>query len=125
MKRNWLIFLQIWIKHNDTLPFISKKDIIAFNLENKNQLLSIQTPLIYPFGSKNAFFIGQYGGREEDEYVLKNFSNSVFVFVVEGAFEVANRLLETRDGMALSRIETVEFEALSHDAILLLLEISS
>ena len=120
MKRNWLIFLQIWIKHNDTLPFISKKDIIDFNLENKNQLLSIQTPL-----SKNAFFIGQYGGREEDEYVLKNFSNSVFVFVVEGAFEVANRLLETRDGMALSHIETVEFEALSHDAILLLLEISS
>ena len=102
------------------MPFISKKDIIAFNLENKNQLLSIQTPL-----SKNAFFIGQYGGREEDEYVLKNFSNSVFVFVVEGAFEVANRLLETRDGMALSHIETVEFEALSHDAILLLLEISS
>ena len=113
-------FLQIWIKHNDISPFIHKNETITFNLENKNTILPVHTPL-----SKNAFFIGQYGGREEDEYILKNFSNSVFVFVVEGAFEVANRLLETRDGMALSHIETVEFEALSHDAILLLLEIPS
>ena len=120
-------FLQIWIKHNDISPFIPQNDIIAFNLENKNQLLPIQNPLLprSARSDKNAIFIGQYGGREEDEYVLKNFSNSVFVFVVEGAFEVANRLLETRDGMALSHIETVEFEALSHDAILLLIEIPS
>ena len=117
-------FLQIWIKHNDISPFIYKNETLSFNLENKNKLLPIHTPLIYPFGSKNAFFIGKYEGRAEDEYTLKNYSNSVFVFIIEGAFEVANRLLETRDGIALSNIEAVEFEALSNDAILLLLEIA-
>lgn len=116
-------FLQIWIKHNDTSSFISKNEILSFNLKNKNQLLPIHTPLIYPFGSKNAIFIGKYDGRAEDEYVLKNSSNSMFVLIIEGAFEVANRLLETRDGITLSNIETVEFEALSNEAIILLLEI--
>lgn len=112
-------FLQIWIKHEGISPFISKNETLSFNFNNKNQLLSIHHPL-----SKNAFFIGKYEGRAEDEYILKNSSNSVFVFIIEGAFEVANRLLEIRDGIALSNIETVEFEALSNDAIILLLEIA-
>ena len=112
-------FLQIWIKRNVISSFISKNEIISFNLENKNQLHSTYTPL-----SKNACFIGQFGGREEGEYTLKNSKNGVFVFVIEGAFEVANRLLETRDGIALSNIEAIEFEALSNQAIILLLEIA-
>ena len=111
-------FLQIWIKHDNISPFISKNETLSFNLENKNKLLPINTPL-----SKNAIFIGKYDGRAEDEYVLKNSSNSMFVLIIEGAFEVANRLLETRDGITLSNIETVEFEALSNEAIILLLEI--
>ena len=119
-------FLQIWINHDDISPFISKNEIFSFNLEIKNKLFPIHSSFL-PYSArndKNAFFIGQYEGSAEDEYILKNSSNSVFVFIIEGAFEVANRLLETRDGIALSNIKAVEFEALSHDAILLLLEIA-
>ena len=112
-------FLQIWTKHDNISSFISKNEIISFNLENKNQLLPMYPPL-----SKNPFFIGKYEGRVEEAFTLENSQNGVFVFIIEGTFEVANRLLETRDSIALSHIETVEFEALSHDAILLLLEIA-
>lgn len=34
-----------------------------------------------------------------------------------------NRLLESRDGLALIDVSIVEFEALSNDAVLILLEI--
>jgi hypothetical protein len=47
----------------------------------------------------------------------------VFVYVIEGAVEFQNRLLEQRDGLALYSVTTSEFEALSNDAILLVLEV--
>ena len=45
------------------------------------------------------------------------------VFVIHGAFEVENRLLESRDGLAIWNTDRIELEALSNEAILLLLEI--
>jgi redox-sensitive bicupin YhaK (pirin superfamily) len=45
------------------------------------------------------------------------------VYVIEGAFEVQYRLLHARDGLALWEAERVEWEALSNDAILLVLEV--
>lgn len=69
-----------------------------------------------------AFSIGKFGGREEGVYQLKNPDKGVFVFVVEGAFELQNRLLQPRDGLALWNTSEIEFEALSEGAILLLIE---
>jgi len=43
---------------------------------------------------------------------------------LEGAFEVEGRLLHARDGLALWETEKVELEALSNDAIILVMEIS-
>jgi len=83
-----------------------------FDLDNdKNRLTSF--PL---------FSIGKFGGREEGIYQLKNSNKGVIVVVIEGAFEVQNRLLQHRDGLALWNTEEVEFEALSEGAILLFLE---
>lgn len=57
------------------------------------------------------------------KYTLKNPKNSIFIFVIEGIFEVQNRLLHARDGLSLTDIDTVELEALSNDAVILLLEL--
>ena len=111
-------FLEIAIENKANLS-VNKTELKCFNLDNKNQLLSIYTSN----NNQNLGFIGKYEGRKDGIYTLKNTQNGVFVFVIHGAFEVANRLLESRDGLALSNIETVEFEALSSDAILLLFEI--
>lgn len=89
-----------------------------FGLTNKNQLIPIfEIP-------KALGFIGVFDGRKEGFYSLKNNSNGIFVFVINGAFEVENRLLESKDGLSLQKTDAIEWEALSENAILLLFEIS-
>ncbi len=110
-------FLQIQLKEEGS----KGRDfcINELNLEKKNQLIS--------FGSnENYFFIGQYEGRAEGFYELKNSKNGLFTFIIEGAFEVQNRLLESKDALALWNFtddSKIEFEALSNGAIILLTEI--
>lgn len=66
--------------------------------------------------------IGIFGGREEAYYSPTNIGNGVFAFVIAGAFEIQGRLLEERDGMALWNTGEIDVEALSENAILLLIE---
>ncbi|MBP6181188.1 hypothetical protein [Flavobacterium sp.] len=69
-------------------------------------------------------FIGIYEARKEGFYSVKNNSNGVFVFVINGAFEIENRLLESKDGLSLSGINSLEWEALSENELLIVLEIT-
>ncbi len=66
--------------------------------------------------------IGMYQGRKEDNYRLKKTDNGVFVYIIKGAFEVQGRLLEIGDGLSLWNTKEIEFEALSNNAVILLLE---
>jgi len=89
--------------------------IIDFSSKNKlSPLFEIEQAIA---------FIGIYEGRKEDVYALKNQNNGVFVFVVHGAFEVENRLLEAKDGLSLKTTTTIEWEALSENAVLLVIEV--
>lgn len=67
--------------------------------------------------------IGRFKGRSEALYHLHADTLAVFAFVIAGAFEVQNRLLHERDALALWDITTVDAEALSNNAVLLLIEI--
>lgn len=89
----------------------------ALNLNEKNTLIQISKNLGYPN------FIGLYEGRKEQEYSLFEKERSVFGMVINGAFEFQNRLMETRDAIILTEIETLEFEALSENALILFLEV--
>ena len=62
-------------------------------------------------------------GREESIYKVKNAGNCLYIFVIEGAFEVDNKLMEARDGLAIWNADEIEFEALSNDAMLLIFEV--
>lgn len=46
-------------------------------------------------------FIGLFDGRKHGSFTLRNAKNGVFVFVLNGAFEVEDRLMEAKDGLAL------------------------
>ncbi|MDN4013532.1 hypothetical protein QX233_13730 [Chryseobacterium gambrini] len=98
-----------------------KKDnffsIENLNIDRRNHLIQISEKLEYPN------FIGLYEGRKEEEYALHHKGKSIFGMVINGAFEFQNRLLETRDAIIISEIETLEFEALSENALLLFLEV--
>ncbi len=66
----------------------------------------------------------KFAGRKEAVYKISRQKNSVFAFVIQGAFEVQGRLLHARDGLGLwDDTNLIELEALSNDAIVLLVEL--
>ena len=110
-------FLQIWF-YRSAIEEDLGPQLIPFDIVNyKNQVVPIPTG-----GSSYKYAIGKYAGREESIYHLQNAGNGLFVFVIQGAFEVQYRLLHARDGLALWEANEVEWEALSNDAILLVME---
>lgn len=67
--------------------------------------------------------IGKFDGRKELIYTPLRKDHGVFLFAIDGAFEVQKRLLHPRDGLGLWAPDAVEAEALSNEAILFLLEV--
>jgi hypothetical protein len=90
-----------------------KAGVYDFNLINNN----IQSPI-------PGIQLGKFDGRKDGIHKLSQTSGGAFVFAIEGAFEVQNRLLHPRDGLALTDITEIEFEALSNEAILLMIEVN-
>ena len=123
--------IQLWLTP-ESVVFSPGFRLTDFDLSRKNTLLPLfglaDTEATNKAGSRG--FIGKYDGRQEGSYPVKALeintqSVELFVFVLKGAFEVANRLLHEKDGLSLQyRQDTVlEFEALSNEAILLLIEL--
>jgi hypothetical protein len=67
--------------------------------------------------------IGQFVGRCEVVYQLANPEASLYAYVLTGAFELEGRLMHKEDGLALWNAAEIELEALSNDAVVLLLEL--
>ncbi|WP_332367811.1 pirin [Spirosoma telluris] len=119
-------FIEIWLIDRSS-GFIPDSQKTSFDLTDKNKLLSLFPSTVTQANSPHqcSAYIGQYAGRAEGIYRLKRAEHGVFVFVLSGAFEVQNRLLHERDGLSLRTIQhgEIDFEALSNNAVLLLLEI--
>lgn len=99
-------------------PLSASIPVVEIKLEEGNVL----HPFAGNFGGVFCY-MGIYDGRKEDVYKVKKAGHGLFVFVINGAFEVLGRLLEERDGLALWDVEEVDFEALSGNAILLIMEV--
>ena len=114
-------FLQVWI-NPEAAGFFCQDTTIEFDLaNNKNQLVSL-TPSVCETSIPFRCAIGRFAGRTDLTYNVRNEKGQVFVFILEGAFEVQNRLLHAKDGLALWNSPAIEAEALSKDAILLVIE---
>lgn len=87
-------------------------------LKAYNQPFRFQQP-----GSGFNGSLGVYSGRAKGAYTLSHPQNSVFTFVINGAFEVEDKLMEHRDGLLTWNAPVIEYEALSEFAILLIIEI--
>ena len=95
-----------------------------FDLESHPDCL---LPLLFSGEGKTKYnlgSIGKFGGRTSGNYPVGNPAAGVFAFVIDGVFEVQDRLLQSRDGLALWDVQEVEFEALSQEAIILFLEMT-
>jgi len=128
-------YLQLWIKTPGGAQQTAHR-LFSFSIDdNKNKLVKAFANGGSPFpgasnegGSPlaNVFIgsIGKFTGREEATYHLTDPRNGIFAFVLQGAFEVQYRLLHAGDGLALWQLPEIELEALSNDAIILLIEIN-
>jgi quercetin 2,3-dioxygenase len=109
--------IHFWIK----LPVArnTKEETLQnFNIDlEKNQWVVLQD------SRKAKTCIAKVEGRKELTYHVREKGNGIFIFIIEGAFEVQNILLEDRDGLALADTEELELEALSNDAIIFLIEL--
>jgi|SRR6218665_667725 len=88
----------------------------TFSLEKRNELLPLYQGLNYKVS------IGIFNTRSETAYSIQKAQNGLFAFVIAGAFEFQNRLLESRDALSISDITEIELESLTENAILLLIE---
>lgn len=101
------------------------KKLFTFDInENRNSLVDITDPYLQ---AGNLYVtIGKFTGRNEIVYNLKDKKDNLFVFVVEGVFEVDGKLLHARDGLGLwNEPGAIQLEALSNDAIIFFIEFSN
>ncbi|MDQ8004457.1 MAG: hypothetical protein REI64_06615 [Pedobacter sp.] len=66
--------------------------------------------------------IGRYKNSGNTKYVVNSIS-TLYCFVLAGSFEIDGRMLNDRDGIALSATEKIEIEALSDNGLLLTIEL--
>ena len=110
-------FLQIGFKRSAGQAY---EGVQALPLETRpNQLWPLQ------WGDEPVSFgsMGRFEGRRSGCYSVANPAAGVFVLVIDGVCEVEDRLMQSRDGLSLWDVPEVTFEALTAEAVILLLEL--
>ncbi|MEO6721373.1 MAG: hypothetical protein ABIN67_13475 [Ferruginibacter sp.] len=115
-------FLQVNIKVDIGFEQHQSESLFDLPGETKNEFLQLFASTITGQQNNYKVFMGCFAGREEAMYSIPNAATAVFLFVLTGAFEVQHRLIEAKDGLLIWNVEQVELEALSNDAVILLIE---
>ena len=67
-------------------------------------------------------YFGVFNARKKAHLTMNSNTIGCYVFVINGAFEVEDRLVESRDALWLRNTKQLELEALSENGIVLLLQ---
>lgn len=119
-------FLYLEFAAAEIEPLALVPHVFGFDLEGKQNLLVDIIPGTYPDGSAALPFtmhIGMFDGRGETIYQMQKTNSLFYAFVIAGAFELQGRLMHKRDGLALWDLQEADMEALSNNAVLLVIEI--
>ncbi|MDU0371027.1 hypothetical protein ACFPAF_11525 [Hymenobacter endophyticus] len=112
-------FLHIWVAAPETPPAPPETISYTFAQLENNLAELVSTSGNRPF----SLSLGRFNGREEAVYHLRHPDALFFAYVLAGAFEVEGRLLHARDGLALWQLRQAELEALSNNALVVVLEV--
>lgn len=113
--------LHLWVRADGAAP--ASGPAAGFTFEGLANRLAPLLPATagLPFGLS----LGRFAGRHEAMYALAS-GRLFFGCVLAGAFEVEGRLLHAQDGLALwEAAAPIELEALSNDALLLVLDVAA
>jgi hypothetical protein len=115
-------FLHLQIITGERSPHVLVRKF-DFDIDTRKNTLLHFEPASAEASSFPRITIGKFDGRQEAQLTLKDASKRSFVFVIEGAFEVENRLLQARDGLAIRNTKSIDLEALSNGAVVLVIEV--
>ena len=119
--------LQIWVfpnKRNVTPRY----DQITLNpSDRKNKFQQIVSPNPDDVGvwiHQNAWFsLGSFDKDLSQDYKLHDTRNGVYAFVIKGSVTVNNQKLDTRDGLGIWNVDSLNITALEPDTEVLLMEV--
>ena len=119
-------FLQIWVfpKLRDIEPRYDQK---AFSAADRvNQLQNIVSPDGADGGvaiNQDAWFwLGDFAAGHEDSYVVRADANGAYIFVIDGAAEIAGEHLQRRDGIGIRGAGRIDINA-TEDTQLLIMDV--
>jgi redox-sensitive bicupin YhaK (pirin superfamily) len=120
---NFVNLLQLWVipKEQDVEPRYDQLSIRE--LKKNNSFYQVLSP--YPEDNglwihQDAWFhLGDFEEQTSIDYIFKKEGNGVYVFVIEGAFIVANEKLGKRDALGVWNTNKISFEAQSKSRVLI------
>ncbi|MFV0220704.1 hypothetical protein OBK23_13680 [Empedobacter falsenii] len=92
------------------------KMIVPIDLDRENRLEKIIRHDLFNV------FLGKFDLRKESELQFKRNERSWLIISLTGIFEVHNRLIESRDLLQIRSDENVEFESLSENSLLMVID---
>jgi hypothetical protein len=120
-ENDWINFLYLEIRRDrgnyDLFPSLFSFDLT----EKQNDLVEVVAAEVekFPF----AISMGLFQGREETIYKMRSEKSKLFSFIISGVFELQGRLMHDRDGLALWNLQEADMEALSNNAVIMVLEL--
>ena len=125
-KENRVKFLQIWVIPNKVNVSPRYDQVTLKESETINTLYQIVSPNKEDAGvwiHQDAWFhVGTFNERKEMAYMLKNASNGVYIFLLEGKCLVGGERLEKRDALAIEQAAKIEL-TLEKGSKLLVIEV--
>jgi redox-sensitive bicupin YhaK (pirin superfamily) len=123
----FLKLLQIWIFPNKRQVKPRYDQQVLDLPKAQNEFLQILSPSPEDAGvwiHQNAWFHwGVFGKEVETKYALKDQSNGVYAFVIQGSFDIEGQVLNARDGFGIWETSAFSVKALAADSTILLMEV--
>ncbi|MDD3079875.1 MAG: pirin family protein [Paludibacter sp.] len=116
--------LQIWVFPNKRNVQPRYEQISISEYEKPDELYQIISP--DPKGQgmwihqQSWFHLGNLSEGWEGSYTLKNSSNGVYVFVIEGSIQIGDITLNKRDGAGFSETDAFQLKTIASSKILLM-----
>jgi len=115
--------LQLWVfpKKQNVTPRYDQMSVQ--DLKKPNDFYQVLSPNSEDAGmwvhQDTWFHLGEFDVEKSLDYTLKKRGNGVYVFVIEGSFNVEGENLKKRDAIGIWDTETINFTAQSESKVLL------
>jgi redox-sensitive bicupin YhaK (pirin superfamily) len=123
-RTNMVKLLQIWMfpnKQNVEPRYGELKLNPADRLNQFQQILSPNPNDAGVWVHQNAWFhLGSFDKGIENEYIMNDKNNGLYVFIIEGNAQIGEQLLEKRDGYGIQNVDKIKIQMLEKSEILLM-----